>query len=143
LFLSRSKKVVLPQSVVGWHGTPPDPSEVEKLKASFPSGPEWASVDWKAGAANSKRFLAERGIPPELCRSRPQAGQSKEYLARQQALVDSGAKPFWSYGKKALERRFNVRGVLHMWEPQTPEEGTAFASKQFNTNIFFFDLSSR
>jgi hypothetical protein len=58
-------------------------------------------------------------------------------------VINSGRNPFWSYGRKALEERFNVRGILYMWEPRTPEEGTALASKQYNANVFFFDLTSQ
>src|ERR1700733_1258534 len=41
IFLSRADKIVLPNSIVGWHGAPPDPSEFERHKREFPSGPEW------------------------------------------------------------------------------------------------------
>jgi hypothetical protein len=151
VFLARTDKVVLPQSVVAWHGLPKepsefDPAEFDKEKARTQLGPEWADLDAQmvlSFLVHSKEFLAERGIPPELCRSRPQAGHSKAYVARLQALGVSGRNPFWSYGRKALEERFNVRGILYMWEPRTPEEGTALASKQYNANVFFFDLTSQ
>jgi hypothetical protein len=151
LFLARTKKVVLPQSVIGWHGLPQDPSEFdpvafEKYKASGQLGAEWDFMDAKtvlAGYVDSKEFLAERGIPPELGRSRPQAGHSEEYVARLQALGISGAHPFWSYGRKALEKKFKVQGIVYMWEPRNPEEGTELALRQFKADIFFFDLAGR
>jgi hypothetical protein len=155
VFLSRTEKVVLPQSIVGWHGLPRDPSEfdraeIEKEIARANLGPAWADLmaDLDANKVlswwvHSRDFIAERGISPDLCRLRPQAGHSKEYVARLQALGISGANPFWSYGREALEKKFDVRGILYMWEPRTPEEGTELASKKFNADIFFFDLTSR
>jgi hypothetical protein len=150
VFLSRTKKIVLPQSVVGWHGLPKDPgefdlAEFEKEKARTKLPPGFANIDAKMVLdywTHSKEFLAERGIPAELCRSLPQVGHSQTYVARLQALAASGAQPFWSYGKDALEKRFGIRGIIYMWEPRTPEEGTNLAWKQFSANVFFFDLTN-
>lgn len=153
VFLSRTKKVVLPESMVGWHGLPMDPSEFdpvafEKWKQqmrrdhALPAG--WEAVNATAALSflvHSKEFLAERGIPAELCRSRPQIGHSEAYVARLQTLGRSGKNPFWSYGREVLERKFGVRDILYMWEPRTPEEGTELASRRFNADLFFFDLS--
>jgi hypothetical protein len=140
--------VVLPQSMVGWHGLPMDPSEFdpdawEKFRPQMPAGFE--AVDAKAALSfliHSKEFLAERNIPLELCRSRPQHGHDRDYVARLNALGQAGENPFWSYGRTALEKTFNVQGILYMWEPETPEEGTRLALRRFNANLFFFDLSS-
>ena len=149
VFLARTEKVVLPRSLLGWHGLPKDPDdfdlgEFEKEKARLIPASEWADIDAATLLAiwtRSKAFLAERGIPPALCRARPQAGHSKDYVARLQALGLSGANPFWSYGRRALETRYNVHGILSMWEPRTPEEGTDLAQRRFGTNLFYFDLT--
>ena len=75
VFLARTKKVVLPQSLVGWHGLPQEPSdfspiEFEKIQASGRLT-EWNFLDVKkimlAEYVDTKEFLAERGIPRELC----------------------------------------------------------------------------
>lgn len=151
VFLSRTRKVVLPESVVGWHGLPKDPSEFdlaefEKEKARTALPPEWADIDAKtilASWVHSKEFLVERHIPPELCRSVPQVGHSPAYVARLNSLSRAGKNPAWSYGREALEQKFGVRGILYMWEPRTPEGGTELASRKFNADLFFFDLSGR
>lgn len=151
VFLARTRKVVLPWSLLGWHGLPPDPGdfdpeEFEREKARNPMGPDWADIDAQfvlTSMVRSKEFLAERDIPPELCRSRPQVGHSKDYVARLETLGRSGTNPFWSYGRDALEKRFNVQGIVSMWEPPTPEEGTDFASRTYGTNLFYFDRSDR
>lgn len=150
VFLSRTRKVVLPQSVVAWHGLPKDPSEFdlaefEKEKAHTKLPPDFPDVDAEmvlTSWIHSKEFLAERRIPPELCRSRPQVGHSETYVARLQALGVAGTHPFWSYGKTALEKKFGVRDIVYMWEPRTPEEGTDWASKRLGANVFFFDLTN-
>ena len=90
---------------------------------------------------NSKTFLMERGFTRELASAAPKTGHSEEYIKKFEALIASGAKPFWSYGKTTLVEKFKVKGIVHMWEPRSPEEGTELAS-QLGGHVFFFGLSA-
>jgi uncharacterized membrane protein len=134
VFLSRAAKIVLTNSVVAWHGTPPDPSQVKR--GVRPYGPEQGELYFMA--INSKRFLTERGIPIELTSQIPQAGHSAAYVARLKSLYKSGANPPWSFSKKILVEKFKVSRIIHMWEPANPEAGTEMAQREFQSEIFFF-----
>lgn len=97
LFLGAPKKVVLPHSVVLWHGGP----------VMFPG----LTDESKALVRRSDQFFSALGIDASIVTRPPIAeGWSERVAAR-----PPGQNAGWTAGPKMLLLRYRVSGILSMW----------------------------
>lgn len=98
LFLAARWKIVPDESLVGWHGAPPNPrqwtppQEMPAFAAQFARDTMWRSED----------FFYRVGVSDRVAREAPR-GVDIEQLT-------PGA--FWSHSRESLEWRYGVGGIL-------------------------------
>jgi hypothetical protein len=98
LFLAARWKIVPEESLVGWHGAPPDPrrwappDEMPAQAAAFALTTMWRSED----------FFYRVGVSDRVARETPDGINA--------ANLAPGA--FWSHSRSSLEWRFGVGGIL-------------------------------
>lgn len=105
LFLAAVEKVVLPQSIVAWHGGPPHVPPPNVL-------PE-RHAHVRMLAARSDKLLEDLGVSTDLIYFPPYRNDGT--MDRKQTS--------WTVRRDILESTYGVKGILYMWDPMSGLSG--------------------